>query len=217
MPSWYGSKSWIKLANIIPLFHLSNLKNGYTIRYHIEFPRGYFLKLKPGQLLASMTDEDRTKALDDAKARKLKFLKDFNDTLKGTNNAGRAVHSTYSIDKMKGVALPGIKINPIQTDLKDEALLKLFDKSNEAVISAAGILPSLSGISTSGKLSSGSDIRNALAFYLSSKTPEQRRIMYAPWVYALRRNGLIDRDVRMGSLDELIVTTDKNKSGKEQK
>ncbi len=217
MPAWYGARMWILLTNIIPIFHFFNVKNGYTIRFHIEFPRGYFLKLKPTQNFAMLTEKDQKKALSDARRRKMKFLKEFNDTLKSEQNAGRAIHSTYTIDRMKGLALPGIKITPIDVNLKDEALLRLFDKGNDASIGAAGILPSLSGIAQSGKLSSGSDIKNALAFYLSTKTPEPRRVMYSPWVFALRKNNLIDRQTLMGSLDEIIVTTDKEKSGKEQR
>lgn len=217
MSAFWGSRAWIQLANVIPIFHTSNLKNGYSIRYHIEFPRGYFLKLKPGYSFDSLTEDEQTEALSDANKRKLAFLTKFNDTLKGIHGAGRAIHSTYAIDRLKGVALPGIKITPISTDLKDEALLKLFDKSNDASVSGAGILPSLSGIANAGALSSGSDIRNAHAFYIATKTPEQRRILYAPWIFGLRENKLIDKDTRMGSLDEIIVTTDKDKSGTSQR
>lgn len=41
-PSWWGGENWIDLANVIPKFHKANIRNGYVIRLHIEYPKDYF-------------------------------------------------------------------------------------------------------------------------------------------------------------------------------
>lgn len=216
-PTWWGSRLWVQLANCIPEFHLRNLENGYTIRYHVKFPKDYFYSndIKNG----SPSEDEKKAAHADAETKKSQFMQKLNEHLAGIKNAGRAFFSTYDVQKAVGKEFPGIIIDPISADLKDEALLKLFDKSNEAIVSGLGILPSVSGVNTPGKLSSGSDIRNAFAFYLISKTPEQRRILnsaindIAEWAGIFKEAGL--EDAEFGSSDMIITTTDKNPNGKE--
>lgn len=216
-PTWWGSRLWVQLANCIPEFHLRNLENGYTIRYHVKFPKDYFYSndVKHG----TPTDAEKEKAHVDAETRKKAFMQKLNNHLAGIKNTGRAFFSTYDVQKAVGKEFPGVIIEPISADLKDEALLKLFDKSNEAIVSGLGILPSVSGVNTPGKLSSGSDIRNAFAFYLISKTPEQRRILNSAINDIAEMCGIFNEpgleDAEFGSSDMIITTTDKNPSGKE--
>lgn len=229
-PTWWGSRKWVQLANCIPEFHLANIQNGYTIRFHVQFPKDYFVdkNVKPGIL----TDDDKKKIITDAQKKKKAFMEKMNAYLAGLKNTGRAIFTTYDVQKAIGNTFPGVIITPISADLKDEAMLKLFDKSNQALVSGQGILPSVSGVETPGKLSSGSDIRNALAFYLIAKTPEPRRIIHEAVDFRAKLAGILPKTkfeiggqpagephplwgAKFGARDMIITTTDKNPSGTE--
>lgn len=209
-PSWWGGAEWIALANCIPRFHLANLRHGYSPRFHVQIPKDYFRakssKDQAGAVVDPVVTEQKTTA-----ARK-KFLEDLNDFLAGLDNTGRAVVSSYDFDRRTGNAYPGIKIEPIKFDLNDKALLDLFDKSNAANISSQAIHPVLANIETQGKLSSGSEIRNAFLIYVATKTPLPRRILLQPLRLVQKVNGW-DPTIRFGFRDIEIRTLDEDKKG----
>lgn len=215
IPTWWGGRKWIQLANCIPQFHLANMQHGFTIRYHIRIPKNYFLQIKPGA-----TEVERKNAIGQANEREQQFINEINDFFAGITNAGRAVITKFDPKVVLGNKFPGIEIEPIKTDIKDEALLKLFDKSNSAQISGQGIPPSLANIETTGKLSSGSEIRNALSAYLISHAVE-REILFEPLEIVREINEWdklpgMDADVMFGFKDMIITKTDDNKAGKEE-
>ncbi len=120
---------------------------------------------------------------------KQELLDTINTWLAGNKNAGRSFHSSYRVHGPSGKEFGGIKITPIKYDMKDEALIRLFDKSNEANMSSQGVHPTLANIQTQGKLSSGSEIRNAFLMYVAIKTPVPRRILLKPLHQVRRMNG----------------------------
>lgn len=207
-PYWWGSKNWIQLANCIPEFHKANLKHGYSIRYHIEVPKDYFYDHTSQQL----SPDEVKQAKETAEEAKKNFLDNLNKFLAGVEKSGRAIVTQYEINRALGKEFPGIKITPLKVDLKDEALLGLFDKSNEANTSAQGIHPTLANIQTQGKLSSGSEIRNAFLLYVAIKTPLPRRILLKPIHFLARQNGW-DRSIKYGFKDIEIKTLDEDKTG----
>lgn len=210
IPTWWGGRKWIELANLIPLFHLGNINNGYLLRYHIEIPKDYFWdKTASAQ---AQTEELKKNLFQQEKDARADFIKKVNDLLAGADNAGRALFTEYEINKQIGKDFPGIKITAISTDIKDEALLKLFQHSNDANMSGQGVPPALAAIQTAGKLSSGSEIRNSYQMYLAIKTPENRRILLKPLDTVRRLNGWGD-DLEIGFRDIEITTLDENPKG----
>lgn len=209
-PAWWGGKNWIIAANKIPEFHFKNLDNGYLIRYHIQIPKNHFLD----KMSYDAADEDkREQVLAEAESTEKAFITQMNNFLAGTKGAGRAVYTKYFSDLEK--AHPGIKIEAIKTDMKDEALLKLYEKSNDANISAQGIHPVLASIQTQGKLSSGSDIRNALLLHLATKTPVPRKALLRIF-NIIKKVNKWDQDLVFGFKDNLITKLDEEKSGQKQ-
>lgn len=206
-PTWWGSKEWIALANIIPAYHQSNIDNGYSIRFHIQVPKGYFNVTAEGDSPAAIN-----KAKETSQQNKERFTRDVNEMLAGVKGAGRALFSTYDTTASLGKKWPGIVIEPINVDIKDEALLALFEKSNTANISAQGIHPTLANIETAGKLSSGSEMRNAFNMYIAIKT-------YIPRMELLKAINLVKRingwpkDIFFGFGDAEITTLDDNPTG----
>lgn len=211
-PYWWGSEEWIRLANCIPEFHLAMLKNGYSFRVHVEVPKGYFYDSTPLDQSMNETEASRRSA---ETAAKQAFVDKLNDVLQGIQNAGKLVITEYEIDKALGKEYPGIKITPINIDLKDEALLKLYSSSNQANISAQGVPPTLANIQTQGKLSAGSDIRNSLAMHIILKTPGPRRRMFYLIDLAKRLNGWPE-DIHYDIRDTLITNLHEDKSGTTQ-
>lgn len=207
-PTYWGGKEWITTSNNIPKFHQSALENGYNITFHIEYPFDYF---RDPKVWSKASDEKELEKCEDQERKaKQNFIDDMNKFLAGVKNGGRAVYTSFKYEYEK--VYPGIKITPIKYDMKDEALLKLYEKSNDANISSQGISPSIAGIQTQGKLSSGSDIRNAQLLYLTVKAPNARRLVLTPLRIVQKLNGW-DPKIKFDFEDSFLTTLDKEPSG----
>lgn len=211
IPTWWGSRTWIELANAIAVFHKSNLKNGFTIRYLIEVDENYF---KDNTTRAQTPEEIKESKLRTDKARQ-EITDTINEVLSGEENAGRAIFAEMRTLKTNGQQLSNVKITPIQADLKDEALIKLFEASNTATISAQAIHPTLAAIETAGKLSSGTEIRNAFLMYLAIKAPLPRRILWKPIDIVAKKNAW-NPNIKYSFRDVELTALSENKSGIQQ-
>lgn len=214
IPSWWGGWEWIELANGIPAFHKANLLNGYNIRWHIEIPADYFLDYEAYN--GAVDSDTKSLVLNTAKEKEQEFMDNINEFLAGLANAGRTVFTKYELDKSMGKDFPGIKIKALDYDMKDEALLKLFDKSNTANISAQGIHPTLANIETQGKLSSGTEIRNAYLMWLIINTYQPRRKMLKALDLVKRVNGW-PAEVFYGIRDFELTALSEDKSGMQKR
>jgi len=210
-PTWWAAKNWIELANGIPVFHQSNIMNGYVPRFHIQIPKGYFKSLPPQGEGINTTDWHK-KANDEEATRKSEFMENMNKMLGGMQKAGRAIFTTFDINEAIGKEYPGIKIEPINVDIKDDALLSLFEKSNQAVISSQGIHPTLANIETAGKLSSGSEMRNAYNVFLGTKTYTPRQILLKA-INLVKKINKWDPEIYFGFQNTEIVTLDVSPTG----
>lgn len=208
-PFWEGSEEWIELANLIPQFHKANLEHGYSMRWHIEIPKNYFLDARAADALP---DEEKASAYEAATVKKREFLRKLNEVLQGLQNAGKTIVTEYDIDNALGKEYAGIKITALNYDMKDEALLKLFEASNAANMSAQGVHPTLANIQTQGKLSSGSEIRNAYLMYVAIHTPAARERLLRPLNIVKRENGW-DPTIHYGFRDMIITALDENPNG----
>lgn len=210
IPVWWGGWEWIELANQIPQFHKNNIQNGYNIRWHIQIPNDYFLDYEKYQ--SAVTESEKAEILKDQQEKEQAFMDDVNEFLAGLANVGRTLFTKYEFDKGLGKEYPGIKITALSYDMKDEALLKLFERSNTANTSAQGIHPSLAGIETQGKLSSGTEIRNAFLMWLIINTPLPRKKLLSPLDLVARVNGW-PADLRFGIRDYELTALSTDPSG----
>lgn len=214
VPMWWGGRKWIELANRIPIFHLSNLNHGYLIRYHVEIPKDYFYDRTAAQQATNNPDALKKVRQDESEARK-KFMEKVNSLFAGEANAGRALFTEYEINRQIQKDYPGIKIHSIETDIKDEALLKLWQCSNDANIAAQGTHPAMAASQTQGKLSSGSEIQNANAIFIATQTPEPRRIM-TKFYYVLRKEFEPTSDIEVGFRDIVVAQLNQEKTGMQE-
>lgn len=209
-PNYWGGEDWIDMANTIAPWHKANIKNGYTPRVHVKVPKDYFLN--KAQYSQAITPEDQQKCISAAKQSQQKFINDLNNYLSGSDNAGRAIVTTEEFD----IALKewkGIKIEKIDYEMQDEALLKLFERSNDANISAQGFHPTLAGISTQGRLSAGSEIRNLLNYFIIRSLPRRRADILEVLDVMLHINGLYDPKIKYTFEDVMIAKLDEDKTG----
>lgn len=209
-PTWWGDQvvNMIKVANTIPAFHLNNIDNGYSVRFWIEVPKDYFLDTSS----AVQTPEQKTAVLKRAKEAKEAFKTNMDNFLAGAENAGKAIFSEYELNKALGKDFPGIKIHTLNYDIKGDELLKLYAASLQTLIASQGIHPTLASVETSGKLSSGSEMRNAYMVYQKTKTPEPRAILMEPIDYLHREMGW-DPEIKWEFRDIEIVSLDEKKTG----
>lgn len=211
IPSWEGSWTWIKVANTIPEFHLSNLDNGFNIRYKITVPDGYWKKM--------LSDEQRScaKAASFEKQKRDEFIKKLNKFFQGAKNSGKALVTTKYIFEHIQKTFQGVEIEPLEVDLKDEAMLKLFETTNSANTSAHGTPPALAGIATGAKMTSGSEILNLYNYFQTVISLHPRKLLFKPIMEMIKSMPDYDPDLKFGLEDVVLTQQNVDKSGKQTK
>lgn len=216
IPDYWGVVEWIKVSNSIPIYHEANIENGYSIRFVISYPEGYFLNKDEYESANHANDvTKKQECLDKERNAKQNFINKMNSLLAGAKNGGRAIYLEKQLSELKSEYI-GVEVEPVEFDMKDEALLKLYAASNVANISSMGIHPTLANIESQGKLSSGSEMRNAFLFYVITETPRTRRMILKVWDIVCKLNGWKDKypDLKWTFEDFAITKLDDDKSGK---
>ena len=201
-PSWWCSRDWIEVANLIPLFHKSGLKNGYNIKYLIKMPKDYFDKeggrdLEPSAIQAKWA----------------KFGESLKTWLSGVDNVNKSLLVRY-LRSDDNKALESIDVVPLKNEMSDDAYSKVWEMANISITNAVGILPVLGGVTPGSKSGdSGSQVRTVADYQQHFRTPVQRQILLEPIQMALRILGYTD--VIPAFKEVQLTTLDKNPNGKE--
>lgn len=211
IPAYWGGRHWITLSNIIPLFHEANLRNGSMPRWHIIIPHDYFIDY---DAMDGATDEVRAELKKDAQKKERQFLDDFNKLMTDVSKTGRSVITkTEIIEAMGGAKEKRIQIEPLEVDMKDEALLKLYAASNVANVSAQAFHPTLASVETAGKgIGSGTEIRNAFLLYLIIAAPAIRDHLMEV-VNLVKKENQWPADVHFAIRDAELTTLADNPAG----
>ncbi|SFD47009.1 hypothetical protein [Spirosoma endophyticum] len=192
---WWSTETWTRVANKIPIFHDSGLDNGYNIKYHISVADDYFDR------------DDQTQ--EEKEALQSEVLRKMGETLAGIENTDKALVTFHKVD-INGKEIAGIKITPITNKMSDDAYTTLFNTANVAQASGHGVLPSLAGIDTGGKLGgSGKELESAANYQQNFLTYVDRFILLTPLRIAKIINGWeeeMDFDVRNIQLYNYDVT-----------
>ncbi len=201
-PSWWCSRDWIEVANLIPLFHKSGLKNGYNIKYLIKMPKDYF-------------DMEGNRTLEPEEIRKkwAEFSNGLKGWLSGVDNVNKSLLVRYLRDN-DGKATDAIDVVPMKNEMSDDAYGKVWEMANISITNAVGILPVLGGVTPGSKSGdSGSQVRTVADYQQHFRTPVQRQILLEPIQMALRIMGY--KDVVPAFKEVQLTTLDKNPTGKE--
>lgn len=178
IPGWYGGRKWVELHNHVPQWHISNIINMFGARVIFSVSTEY-LQMKMSQIKPG-TSPPRQYTEKEVQDELTKLV---NDYLTNPENVGRTMMFKHGFDQNMN-PVDHIIIKTIQLDLKDDAYKDLIDKMLEVVTSGIGIDPSISGIIMNGKLSSGSEKRNAWnievmkAFFIQEKSLEPIRFIH---------------------------------------
>lgn len=211
IPSYWGGRYWIELANSIPIFHLANLRNLSAPRWLLIIPHDYFRDYVRWN--AALTDADRDALLTEEMQKKQAFVDDFNTLVTGLENNGRTLTIESIQEEVYGKLIDKrITVEPLVIDLRDEALIKLYEASNVANISAQGLHPTLANIETQGRLSSGTEIRNAYLLWLIIAAPAYREYLYQIVDLAKKINGWPE-DIHFAIRDAELTTLAENPGG----
>lgn len=162
---WWGTKGWTEVANDIPRFHKSGLKNGYNIKYQLSIPDDYFQK----EEYEEGENEDTIKK---------KVLKEMSEALSGVDNADKTLVTYHKVLAEGRYAESGVKIIPLKNEMSDDAYTKLFNTANQVQATGHRTLPTLAGIDTGGKLGgSGKELEVAANFQQNHLTPSDRELL----------------------------------------
>lgn len=215
IPVWEGSADWIELANLIPQWHIKNLSNGYSPRWHIEVPLDYFWDRRKYADIDALSDEDYAAFVLENERLREGFVKSISAKLAGAAGAGTAIFTDTEFSEALQKELPGIKITPLDGKMQHEAFMKLFDASNIANVSAFGLPPVIASIQTAGRISAGAEIRNSLWLHIIVNTPFYRSLMARILNFIHRTNGWdkAESGGQWGFRDIEITKLDENKAG----
>lgn len=212
VPAYWGGRHWITLSNIIPLFHEANMRHGALPRWNLVIPHDYFLDYEA--MNGAATEEDRAKLLTESQAREQAFVDDFNEVMTGIENTGRTLTTKSEVvEALGGRHEKRILIEPINIDMGDERLLKLFQASNVANVSAQALHPTLASIETAGKgIGSGTEIRNAFLLYLIIAAPAYRDLLQEV-VEVVKAENAWPADIHYAIRDAELTTLADNPAG----
>lgn len=198
-PSWWCAIDWIELANLIPLFHKSGLKNGYNIKYLIKMPQDYFNK-----------EGERTLDAKEVKSKWSNWGNNLSSWMSGTNNVNKSMIIKY-LRGQDGKMLDNIDVIPMKNEMSDDAYSKVWEMSNVSISNAMGLMPTLSGVNPGKGNDSGSQIRVMADYQQHFRTAVPRHVITKPILLALRAMGY--KDVVPAFKDVQITTLDANPNG----
>lgn len=164
------NSGWLDVANSIPKWKKAVMENQLSIKYHIQINIKY--------LEHRFSDY---KTCDDNQKKKYhkQIGKEFMDVMRGNENAGNAVVSTFELQP-GGQEQVGWKIEPIKNErFGDKEYIEDATASDIHIIYSQGVDPTLMGIAARDGMTagSGSDKRMALNQLILMMRPDQRKIL----------------------------------------
>lgn len=205
---WNGfiTSGWAKIARAIPEGKEKLMDKVLTATHILQIPIGYWpLAYKDW---SKLTQEEQI-------AIKRKKVKEINDQLTGVKNAGKTLLTEVGFD-LQGREVPGWKVEPVQSAIKEGANLEDSREASEHLRQSLSIDPTLVGDGPGKKMGSGSgsDKRVALNIYLALINPH-RDILLEPLMFIAQYNGWLEKypglvfrfeEVRLDTLDNGSTT-----------
>lgn len=202
-PTWWAAADWIELANLIPRFHTSGIKNGYNIKYLIKIPKDYFDNA-PGQPKITEAEQQQKWGAFESRIR---------DMLSGENQVNKAMFIKY-LRGIDGKMLDNIDVIPLKNEMSDDAYGKILEMANLGITNAVSVISTLAGSNPGKGNDSGSQVRVMADYQSHFRTPIPRKIVSESINKAIR---IIDpkkyKNVFRAYPGVQITTLDKNPNG----
>jgi hypothetical protein len=210
-PTWNSSRmaGWTQIAQLIPKAILNALKNAKRLQWHIKIPYEYWDKEYPVSNYVENPDQRKV----DMESK----MKEVDDFLAGSDNAGKSFYSHYGLDPVTRKEYPGWEFIPLDNNPKFDKEIFATATANAEILFSWGVDPALLGQqSPSGGQSngagSGSDKREADLILKGNKSKAD--IITEPIELAIEFNGWGKEDpIKMGFKKIVLTTLDKNPTG----
>jgi hypothetical protein len=175
-------KSWLPLANLIPIFKKAMINNSMSIKYFLEIPTDFWGWKYEG--FESKTQEEKKKLTSET-------LEGFKRYMQGAENAGGMFMTSYRTDLHTNKEYGRWKITPIDNTLSDGLLKQDSFEASTHILSALNLDPALAGlIPGTTAAGSGSKDRNAWNIFTVISLHEQE-LALRPFEIAARYNQLV--------------------------
>ncbi|WP_338765970.1 hypothetical protein WAF17_02765 [Bernardetia sp. ABR2-2B] len=184
-PEWHSiiRSNWLDLAEAIPLFKKTLLKNQITVKYVVHVP-SYFWSWKYPDW--AKYDLDKKKEL------QKKVFDEFQTFMSGEENAGKVFFSLFAFnEKGGGTEYPGWRFEPLDDKIKDGIYLEDSQEANSNMLYALGVPSALIGNSPNDSGhggGSGSDVREHMNLYWLLNTLHEN-ILLQPLEFVAKYNG----------------------------
>ncbi len=178
----------------------------------MKYPIDYFTKLYPTNVINPDTGKKYTPNF--AIEKEKEMLDQMDKYLHGASNAQKTFFSKFGVAKNDpSKEMPGWQILPIKDETDYEAYIKDVNTATGQIVSSQNIHPSLANVLIEGKLSSGSDLRNAFNIFMQIMTQEPRQLLLEPLNIAKNITFPNKRNIKLGFKDAELTTSDIVKSG----
>ena len=205
---WWGTKTWTRVDNMTPEYHLAGLTNGYNVKLLIEIDESYFL--------GEGEDPNDEPTAEKIEKRKEDFMAKMDEYLSGVKNTDKALVLIGDIMGDQGKDKKLIRITPIENKMTDDAYMSLIKQAGVKQAQGHGILPSLAGISEGDKLGgSGSELMHSVMYHVRYMTPSYRRLLKEPLDDALEVMGHDLEAAEYHFTDIEMTTLDENPTGQQ--
>lgn len=199
-PTWWTAADWVELANLIPKFHISGIKNGYNIKYLIRMPKDYFSSNAGGKKLS---DEEEKAAWEGMEA-------GVRGMLSGEDNVNKSMFIKY-LRGGDGKMLDNIDIIPLKNEMSDNAYAVILEMTNLSITNSMSLMPTLSGTNPGKGNDSGSQVRVMADYQQHFRTAIVRKVVLDGVNKAIRMMGY--KDVYRAFDGVQITTLDDNPNG----
>lgn len=208
------TSGWLDIAKRIPETILSMLKNSKRIQWHVKIPYEYWEKEFPIERYIDSNDEKKgkKKRQEDMEAK----LKELDDFLSGSGNAGKTFYSGYGQDPITKKEFSEWKFEQLDASMKFDKDIVATSTANSEIAIAWGVDPALVGMNQLGQKNgagSGSDKREADEIMKSDKTVAD--MVSEPFEFIFEFNGY-GEDLKLGFKKQILTTLDKNPTGSQK-
>lgn len=191
LAKWNGyiTSGWAEIARAIPDSKRHIMKRVLSAKYVLQIPISYW----------DMAYKDWPKLTQDEQIElKKRKVKEINEQLTGVDNAGKTILTEIGSDPVSGKDLPGWKIEPIESAIKEGEHLEDSREASEHLMRAIGTDPTLVGDGPGKKMGSGSgsDKRVAFNIYVATLQPH-RNLLLEPLDFIAEYNGWKKRYPRL--------------------
>jgi hypothetical protein len=203
----FRSSGWAEVAKAVVEFKKMLLKQILSVEFIIEVNPAYWSwKYKDWE---EKSDEERRALIGTE-------LKNFGEVMSGSNGAGKSLMTT-TVKDSQGNDVAAFKVTVLDKKMKEGLFNEDSQEAASHVYTAAGVAPTLMGISpgkSQGSAGSGSDARVAFNNFISTSTFEQDQVTSV--LHFIRDYNNWPENLEFRFKQPLIMTLDKGKQTQQE-